>query len=67
MVRFIRVGNQIIENEDAFAFYDTVVDDFVSFSGCSVFSDIDEFKLYSLDHELYERCLGLIPEDIFSP
>ena len=43
MLRFIYIGDQIMDDEKAFAFFDTVTDTFISFSGISVFDDWDDF------------------------
>lgn len=43
MIRFIKIGSQIIEGENQFAFYDTVVDSFIEFGGNHVFDSIKDF------------------------
>lgn len=66
MIRFVLIGDQIIEGENEFAFFDTVGDNFVSFDGDYVFSDIDDFNEIGrfCDKTLFERCYNLIPDEI---
>jgi len=46
MIRFIQIGDQIMEETNQFAFYDTVTDKFLSFNDTQVFDDWEEFDLF---------------------
>lgn len=61
MIRFIDLSDQIIEGLTEFAFYDTVNDEFCSFSGNSTWESINEFK-ESYDGNDLLRFLTLIPD-----
>lgn len=68
MIRFVYIGDQIRPGSKArdFAFWDTVHDKFVEFSGDTVFSSLADFREAGLGFsgrnvELYERCVGLLP------
>ena len=61
MIRFIYIGDQIMEGERDFAFFDTVTDTFLDFDGDQVFASIEEFEA-AASGELLARCLGLIDE-----
>lgn len=59
MIRFIRIGDQICDGDDAFAFWDTVTDRFVSVAGEVLFDDRDD-----LDDAIQEALRrGVIPWD----
>lgn len=64
MLRFIDLGDQIIEGERQFTFYDTVTDSFCVFSGTQVwnsrFDFINDFD--DMDQDI-TRYLVLIPDD----
>lgn len=61
MIRFIDLGDQIIEGLNEFAFYDTVKDSFCTFSGNCTWESINEFK-ESYDGNDLLRFLSLIPD-----
>lgn len=71
MIRFIDLGRQVAgDDEDgpkSFAFFDTVIDQFLAFDGDQVFETREEFddacaeSLTSKDYD--DRCRRLIPED----
>lgn len=70
MLRFIYVGDQITEDEKAFAFFDTVYGRFIEFNDCQVFSDWEDFLLWRKDeenkyhqHDL-KRFWSITPEEI---
>lgn len=42
MIRFVRIGDQINDGEDAFAFFDTVMDQFVEVNGEHVWSSRED-------------------------
>jgi hypothetical protein len=68
VIRFIYIGDQILEGEQQFAFYDTVVDDFVKFGGEVVFDSRDDFHgaldPLGRDAPLAGRCVALIPPHV---
>lgn len=59
MVRFIDLGGQIYcsDEEHSFAFFDTIVDAFISFAGVFYFDSYSEF----VDH--YMAHLDIMPFD----
>lgn len=62
MIRFIRIGDQIIDGANEFAFYDTTTDTFRNFSGISTWETVEEFiECYEGDE--LDRYLNLIPKD----
>lgn len=68
MIRFIRIGNQITQESNEFAFFDTITETFVDVFGSYTFDSRDDLKFY-LDHcqyteEFKQRLIGLIPKDI---
>jgi hypothetical protein len=70
MIRFIRIGDQISEGHDDFAFWDTVRDCFIDFGGDTVFDSVVDFEEAvscltgfehdSLPRDCVERCRGFI-------
>lgn len=64
MVRFIKLGDQINEGVNEFAFFDTVTDKFITFSDCQTWDCISDFISDYKGDEL-ERYLGFIPKDEF--
>jgi len=62
MIRFIDLTNQITEGTKEFAFYDTVTDKFVLFSGCQTWETIENFKQDYSGNQI-DRYLSLIPND----
>lgn len=42
MIRLIRIGDQIMDGRDDFAFWDTVVDKFVELYDTTVFSSVED-------------------------
>lgn len=62
MIRFIRIGEQIMEGDDAFAFWDTISDHFVDVDGEFVFTSIFQLNSYletsGYDQRTKERLLG---------
>ncbi len=70
MKRFINLGNQIDENEKAFAFFDTVSGEFVHVGGSEVFDDVNdliECANNNLTPEELQRYLELVPYSYFTP
>ncbi len=67
MIRFVRVGDQVDEGEDAFAFYDTVREEFVDFGGSQLFDSVEEFLSWTegcgLAADFLRRCKSLIPSE----
>lgn len=68
MKRFINVGNQIQNYEEAineFSFYCTVVDSYESFNGENVWASAKEFKKDYIESggDEIERYLALIPKE----
>lgn len=57
MIRFIDLGDQILEGERQFAWYDTVTDSFLEFSGNQVWSSWVEF---CEDHFLHFPTMGQV-------
>lgn len=71
MIRFVDLGDQLTtgvapDNDHSFAFWDTVTDCFVEFTGCYVFDSLRDFnETASTDEyspELIERCRRKITE-----
>lgn len=62
MIRFINLTNQIIQGVKEFAFFDTVTDKFVEFSGSQTWITIEDFKQDYIGEEI-ERYLKLIPDN----
>jgi hypothetical protein len=69
MIRFIDLGNQLEDDEKAFAFFNTVTDRFLTIEGEQVFYSLEDFqvnvKLLAChgDSTLANRCRAAIPED----
>jgi hypothetical protein len=68
MIRFVHIGDQIYEEYNQFAFYNTVTDKFLAFDGKQVFDSINDFKDYArtsdISKDYIERCLSTIPKTI---
>jgi len=47
MIRLIRIGGQIMEGNEDFAFWDTVRDKFVEIDGETVFDSREQFEEYA--------------------
>jgi hypothetical protein len=60
MLRYVYLGDQITDDSEEFAFYDTITDTFLSFDGQQTFDSIEDFSFWAKDSDIYERCLGLI-------
>lgn len=52
MIRFVDIGDQIMEGEKRFAFYDTVRDEFFGWPNSYVWNSWDDFVEY---YKLYEK------------
>lgn len=65
MIRFINLGTQI-NDENEFAFFDTVTDSFCKFAGTQTWKSIYDFKLDYFGDDL-DRYLKLIPPNWKSP
>ena len=63
MIRFVEIGNQIEEDEDSFAFFNTVTDKFIEFEGEVVFNHLSDFVDCAKNSEYLGRCLCLY--DVF--
>lgn len=76
MIRYIHIGDQIYDEDNSFAFYDTVIDRFISLSHEQVFDNIDHLtECHKLELQnpydyngkgkveppKLERLIGLIP------
>lgn len=67
MIRYIRIGDQIDEDTDQFAFFNTVTGRFLEFAGQQCWDDEEEFRK---DYEStpampafpIERFLNLVPK-----
>ena len=62
MIRYVNIGAQINEGEDAFAFFDTITNRFIEFDGEQVFESTIDFAFHK-NHSLYSRCNGLTPKE----
>lgn len=63
MIRFVAIGNQVNEWANEFAFFDTIPCKFLTFGETDqTFDSRKGFEVHQ-DHELYERCAGLIPSN----
>lgn len=60
MIRLVKIGDQINEGSDEFAFFDTITDQFLSFEGIQVFETKEMFEQYAKSDDRYNRCVGLI-------
>ena len=71
MIRFLDLKDQICEDQNHFAFYDTTTDEIMTFDGVQVFSSFEEFKssysnsIYLNSNKPIERFLNLIPKYLF--
>jgi len=63
VIRYIYIGDQIVDDGTDFAFYDTVTDQFLDFDGAMAFSDPVEFEKWARDDQRYVRCKRLIPKE----
>jgi len=68
MIRFIKIGDQICEDENHFAYWNTITDKFLYFDGDCVFDSWEEFMHYyehDDDPEKYglERLMGVTPDE----
>ena len=63
MIRYIYIGDQIVDDGTDFAFYDTVTDHFLDFDGAMSFSDPSEFREWAMKDSRYVRCERLIPKE----
>jgi hypothetical protein len=73
MIVFLNLKNQICEESNDFAFYDTVTNLIIEFDGCQVFDSLEDFKdsfLNSKTHNetniSFDRFISLIPEHYFN-
>ena len=62
MIRFIDLGNQIMDDYNEFSFYDTTIEKFVEFQGNQTWDSIEDFTNDYEGKEL-DRYLKLIPDD----
>ena len=60
MIRLVKIGDQITEDYDEFAFFDTVTDRFLEFRGEQVFESKREFMIIAPGHSGYAQCLDLL-------
>ena len=77
MIRFLGLDDQIYcdKKSKSFAFYDTVIDEILSFDGSQVFDSVKEFvedykeyrKKYKDSARPLNRFLDLIEDDYFGP
>jgi len=44
MIRFIDLGDQILEGTKSFAWFDTVIDKFETFNGCETWETWEKFE-----------------------
>ena len=67
MIRFIKIGDQICEDENHFAYWDTITDKFLYFDGDCVFDSWEEFRDYYDTHEgekySLQRLMGVTPDE----
>lgn len=64
MIKFIRIGDQINENRDEFAFYSTVAESFIEFDSLYIFLSRNDFAFHSAYSPMGKECANLIPEDV---
>lgn len=71
MIRFVYIGEQIIDGNQNFAWYDTITDEFISFNGQMIFDSWEDFeKAHELEkadawmgeHTDIERFRSLFPK-----
>lgn len=77
MIRFLNLKGQIVPGDDtdtSFAYYDTISDTIMTFSGEDVFSSLARFKwAHSLEYgeetkgRDLNRFINLIPKQFFNP
>lgn len=69
MIRFIDLRGQIVtlSNDAHFAFFDTVSDKFLEFSGFQEWDSIEDFTADYDGNDDIERFLKLIPDGYFEP
>jgi len=65
MLRYVYIGDQVIEGGEQFAFFDTVADSFLEYGGDTVFDGFDDLvEVYDADkytqHD-WSRLLALMP------
>ena len=72
MIRFLNLKDQIDEGSNDFAFYDTVSNTILCFSGEQVFDSVEDFKsCFKFEHDEEDpirplsRFIDLIPNDFF--
>jgi len=58
MIRFIDLGDQILEGEPQFAWFDTITDRFIELGGTQTWSSWEEFK----EDYMGEKSVNAIPE-----
>ncbi len=68
MIRFIKIGDQICEDENHFAYWNTITDKFLHFDGECVFDSWEEFIHYyehDTNVEKYglQRLMGVTPDE----
>ena len=44
MIRFIDLGEQILDGEKSFAWFDTIIDQFIEYNGTHVWSSWEDFS-----------------------
>ena len=70
MLRFVKIGGQIIEGDKSFAYFDTVRDRFIEFNDCQVFESWEDFLMWRKDEENkypqfgLDRFWGITPHNI---
>ena len=62
MIRFINLTDQITDDVQEFAFFDTVTATFCTFSGTQTWRNVDDFIL-DYDGDELQRYLKLIPDE----
>ena len=67
MLRYVYVGDQILDGASQFSLYDTVFDGYLIYVGCQVFDDLDGLlEVYDADkypHHTIERIKALMPKE----
>jgi len=68
MIRFIKITGIYDDEEEGFAFFDTITDRFLDFDGVQVFEDLKDFEVNYTENcgRDYFRLVDLIPET-FNP
>lgn len=71
MIIFVKIGDQIEQGSNQFAFYSTATGQFLMFEGEQVWDSVQDFADVAVcadgDDKIYQRCLELIPEDYEPP